>query len=223
MTSINYLSEEELQNLIYEIRDRLDLKVDIIAGKGLSVNDYTNYDKTKVAEIKNKADKTYVDTRFSEKQNNLIAGDNIDITNNTISATSTTVDISGKADKTYVDTELNQKANKTYVDTELDGKQNNLIAGDNIDITNNTISAISTTTDISGKADKTYVDNKIKTDVPENAEFTDTIYDDAEVIFKANDVSEQVEPLDPKYDIWVGLEKDRGISPNTLYFCYEEE
>ena len=28
--------------------------------------------------------------------------------------------------------------------------------------------------DISGKADKTYVDNKVKTDVPLNAKFTDT-------------------------------------------------
>ena len=38
------------------------------------------------------------------------------------------------------------------------------------------IPAQDTVVDISGKADKTYVDNKVKTDVPLNAKFTDTVY-----------------------------------------------
>ena len=38
------------------------------------------------------------------------------------------------------------------------------------------IPAQDTVVDISGKADKTYVDNKVKTDVPVGAKFTDTVY-----------------------------------------------
>ena len=61
------------------------------------------------------------------------------------------------------------------IKTKLSLKQDKLIAGDNVDIINNTISATDTIVDISGKADKTYVDNKVKTDVPTGAKFTDTI------------------------------------------------
>ena len=38
------------------------------------------------------------------------------------------------------------------------------------------IPAQDTVVDISGKADKTYVDDKVKTDVPVGAKFTDTVY-----------------------------------------------
>lgn len=65
----------------------------------------------------------------------------------------------------------------------LSSKQDKLTAGDNIAITNNTISATDTVYDdtavqaeLGKKADKTYVDNKVKTDVPLNAKFTDTVY-----------------------------------------------
>ena len=44
------------------------------------------------------------------------------------------------------------------------------------DITALGIPAQDTVVDISGKADKTYVDNKVKTDVPVGAKFTDTMY-----------------------------------------------
>ena len=40
------------------------------------------------------------------------------------------------------------------------------------------------------KADKTYVDNKVKTDVPENAKFTDTIVDISGKLSKSNDTLE---------------------------------
>lgn len=60
----------------------LEGKVDKVAGKGLSTNDYTNGDKALVATIANKQDK-------------LVAGANISFSGNTISATG----ISNKVDK----------------------------------------------------------------------------------------------------------------------------
>ncbi len=44
---------------------QLNNKVDKVAGKGLSTNDYTNEDKTEVAKVAAKADKSYVDTQIA--------------------------------------------------------------------------------------------------------------------------------------------------------------
>ena len=41
-----------------QLTDEIDNKVDKVAGKGLSTNDYTNTDKAEVAKVANKADKT---------------------------------------------------------------------------------------------------------------------------------------------------------------------
>lgn len=67
------------------------------------------------------------------------------------------------------------------IKADLSSKQDKLTAGDNITITNDTISATDTVYDdtavqaeLGKKADKTYVDNKVKTDVPAGAVFTDT-------------------------------------------------
>ncbi len=92
-----------------------------------------------------------------------------------------------KADKTYVDNKVKTDVpeNAVFTDTIVDisGKQDKLTAGDNITITSNIISATDTVyddtsiqTELGKKADKTYVDDKVKTDVPANAKFTDTVY-----------------------------------------------
>ena len=47
------------------------------------------------------------------------------------------------------------------------------------------IPAQDTVVDISGKADKTYVDNKVKTDVPTGAKFTDTVVDVSHLLPKS--------------------------------------
>jgi hypothetical protein len=83
------------------------------------------------------------------------------------------------------------------IKADLSSKQDKLTAGNNITITNNTISATDTVYDdtavqaeLGNKADKTYVDNKVKTDVPLNAQFTDTIVDISGKLSKSNDTLE---------------------------------
>ena len=99
-------------------------------------------------DIINKADKSYVDEKLSEKQDKIIAGANITISGNVVSAivptkTSdltndsnfiTNNDIVGKADKSEIPTKTSQLTNDSNF------------------ITNN---------DINGKADKSYVDEKL--------------------------------------------------------------
>lgn len=73
-------------------------------------------------------------------------------------------DLSDYAKKSYVDTviseipdpDLSSYAKKTYVDTAIDNIPD---------------------TDLSDYAKISYVDSKVKTDVPENAKFTDTVYE----------------------------------------------
>lgn len=45
-------------------------KVDVVTGKGLSTNDYTNQEKTKLSEIENQANKTIVDSSLSDSSEN---------------------------------------------------------------------------------------------------------------------------------------------------------
>ena len=87
--------------------------------------------------------------------------------------TDTITDISGKADKSQVLTNVpaNAKFTDTNTITSINGKTG-VITKD--DITSLGIPAQDTIVDITGKADKTYVDNKVLTNVPANAKFTDT-------------------------------------------------
>ena len=74
-------------------------------------------------------------------------------------------DLALKADITYVDSQDALKADKAEVDTSLELKAD-------ITYVNNQDAL---------KADKTYVDNKVQTDVPVDAEFTDTTYSEITV------------------------------------------
>ena len=115
-----------------ELRELIEKKVDKVEGKGLSTNDFTTEEKTKLAELSNyddselrgkvstveqgisaKADKTYVDTELSKKQTKLIAGDNITILEDgTISANITAEDVGIQVDKTLDAVSENPIANK---------------------------------------------------------------------------------------------------------------
>lgn len=50
---------------IASLSSSMALKVDKVTGKGLSTNDYDNTEKSKVATVSNKADKTYVDIQIA--------------------------------------------------------------------------------------------------------------------------------------------------------------
>ena len=53
-----------------EINTLLDTKVDKVTGKGLSTEDYTSAEKTKLSGIENQANKTVVDSSFVNNSTN---------------------------------------------------------------------------------------------------------------------------------------------------------
>ena len=59
---MNFLTEDGLRRLWIHIIARIGGKVDAVEGKGLSTNDYTNEDKTKLDGIEVGANKTIIDT-----------------------------------------------------------------------------------------------------------------------------------------------------------------
>lgn len=65
---ISATSTNPVQNKV--IKEALDGKVDTEAGKGLSTNDYTNTEKTKLAGIEEGANKTIVDSAMSDSSTN---------------------------------------------------------------------------------------------------------------------------------------------------------
>lgn len=56
---------EQINSQLADNAAQLAGKVDKVAGKGLSTNDYTNEDKAEVAKVAAKADKSYVDTQIA--------------------------------------------------------------------------------------------------------------------------------------------------------------
>lgn len=60
---------DRLNDVDSQLADIANNKVDKVAGKGLSTNDYDNTEKAEVAKIKDKADKVYVDNQLSLKAN----------------------------------------------------------------------------------------------------------------------------------------------------------
>lgn len=62
-------NEEDQNQAIRDLRTGYAGKVDKVIGKGLSTNDYTNAEKSKVAEIDNKADISDIPTKTSDLTN----------------------------------------------------------------------------------------------------------------------------------------------------------
>lgn len=67
-SALNSSSTNPVQNKV--IKESLDNKVDKVTGKGLSTNDFTNADKTKLSGIEEGATKTIVDTDLSSTSTN---------------------------------------------------------------------------------------------------------------------------------------------------------
>ena len=117
----------------------LDAKVDKIDGKGLSTNDYTTEEKTKLANIEDGANKTVVDTALSSTSTNPVQNKVINT-----KFTSVQADIDSKVPSTRT---VNGKA---------------LTA--NITLSASDVGALPNTTQIpsiDGLATETYVDNKV--------------------------------------------------------------
>lgn len=102
-----------------EVDNKLSTKVDMIAGKMLSTNDYTNADKTKLQSLNN-YDDTSIKQSLSDKQDKLVSSVNIKTINNqsllgtgniTISGGGEPVDLSNYYDKDEVNALLTDKAN----------------------------------------------------------------------------------------------------------------
>lgn len=60
----------DLEDMADSIQDELDLKVDKVTGKGLSTEDYTTAEKTKLAGIEAQANKTVVDSSLDSSSTN---------------------------------------------------------------------------------------------------------------------------------------------------------
>ena len=106
----------------------LETKVDKIKGKGLSTNDYTNTEKTKLEGIESGANKTIVDTSLSNTSSNpvqnkivtdklntkvdKVTGKGLSTNDYTNAEKNLVATVQDKADKSYVDTQLATKVDK---------------------------------------------------------------------------------------------------------------
>lgn len=132
---MKYLSYEGLAHLKLLIKNALNLKVDKEDGKGLSSNDYTTTEKTKLSGIEEGANKTTVDSELNGTSTNPVQNK---IINNALNELNTS--LSSKVDKEdgkslstndYTTTEktklsgIEEGANKTTVDSELNGISTN--------------------------------------------------------------------------------------------------
>ena len=107
-------------NFATNIINLLSTKVDKVAGKGLSTEDYTTEEKQKLAGIEEGANKyihpdTHPASMITESSTRRFVSDDEKNTWNTV------VD---KADKSYVDAELNKKAEKTDIPTKVSQLEN---------------------------------------------------------------------------------------------------
>lgn len=161
----------------------LNKKVDKIIGKELSDNNYTDGDRAEVAKIKNKANKVDIPTKNSQ------------LTNDTDYVTSSELGDAGLGDMTKA---VYDKNNSGVVDKAkiansvvwggVSGKPSAFTPSSHTHVIGD-ISGLGveleekeTPSGAQAKATKSlsdakvYVDNKVKTDVPMGAKFTDTVY-----------------------------------------------
>ncbi|MGG2024225.1 BppU family phage baseplate upper protein [Gottfriedia sp. S16(2024)] len=95
---------------------KLTGKVNVVAGKSLSTNDYDNTEKSEVAKVKNKADTSYVDNGLLTKVDK-VAGKGLSTNDYDNAEKSEVAKVKDKADKAYVDTQLADKAKQTDLNT----------------------------------------------------------------------------------------------------------
>ena len=114
-------------NLCAVLKEMLDGKVDKVSGKGLSTNDYTTAEKTKLAGIATGANKTTVDSTLSGTstnpvQNKVIAGRIGTIETNVSAAATTAGNAAAAAAAVKKDLANYYKKTETYSQTEINNK-----------------------------------------------------------------------------------------------------
>jgi hypothetical protein len=136
------------------LQTNINNKVDKVSGKGLSTNDFTNADKTKLDGIEAGANKTIVDSALSSTSTNPVQNKVID------AALGNKVDkVSGKGLSTndYTTDEKNklagiaEGANKTIVDSSLSSTSTNPVQNK---VINSALSGKANTSDLDNKVDK---------------------------------------------------------------------
>lgn len=126
--AINSTSTNPVQNKA--ISAALNKKVDVVAGKVLSSNDYTNDEKTKLANIAEGANKTIVDTALSETSTNPVQNK---VINTALSNKVSKEDGKGLSTNDYTTEEkiklagIAEGANKTIVDDKISTTSTNPI------------------------------------------------------------------------------------------------
>ncbi len=105
----NYLNENGVLYLWQKIKQLVSGKVDKETGKGLSTNDYTNTDKTKVDKLITNGDgeKYLADDGTYKPAGGTITDVKVNGTS-VVTGKIANIDITGKADKTYVDQQDNK-------------------------------------------------------------------------------------------------------------------
>lgn len=83
----NFLDKAGATYLISKIKNLLNGKVDVVAGKGLSTNDYTTAEQTKLASITEGANKYVLPTASATELGGVKVGSGLGITDGTLYAT----------------------------------------------------------------------------------------------------------------------------------------
>jgi hypothetical protein len=125
-TALNDYSPNPVRNWVINIA--LSKKVDKVAGKGLSTEDYTSEEKTKLSGIETGANKTIVDTALSDTSTNPVQNQ---VINSALSGKVDKVTGKGLSTEDYTTTEktklsgIETGANKTIVDSALSDTSTN--------------------------------------------------------------------------------------------------
>lgn len=164
-TSLSSTSTNPVQNKA--IYNALNNKVDKVTGKGLSTNDYTTNDKTKLANIEAGATKTIVDSSLSSSSSNPVQNQKI------VAALSTKQDTSNLVNSFSSTLTTTKYPSEKLVKNSLDAKQN---------ISNLVTSFSSTPTDTKYPSEKLVKSNldTIKTSVDSVKTSVDAVKDDLE-------------------------------------------
>ena len=126
---MQFLSKTGLTYFTNKIKTLMETKVDKIEGKGLSTNDYTTAEKTKLSGIEDGANKTIVDSDLNENSTNPVENRVV-------------VDYLNQAINIAIEqSAINMEPALSGINSSLDNKQDKLTAGEGISIVNDIISA----------------------------------------------------------------------------------
>lgn len=150
-SAMSSTSTNPVQNKIVDAA--LATKVDKVSGKGLSTNDYTSDEKTKLAGIDEGANKTVVDTAMSSTSTNPVQNK---VVNSALSNKVDKVDGKELSSNDYTDAEktklegIEEKANNYTLPNATSSTLGGVKVGTNISVSNGTISVATGTTSAVG-------------------------------------------------------------------------